>query len=143
MTSEVIKGHLRLSLSLKSFLQFIFVSRLILITFEECQHYEDAYFSLYDIWPLRSSKVKEDHLYAKNILAHSFMDRLNNVEFAQYKFTNLKRTQLTQKKKSQTISVRVHYKCVFQYPFLSFLTFFLYHQQFSISLSLYIPFLSL
>ena len=70
MTSEVIKGHIR-SYQNQPFLRYIFCFE----TFQKSQHYEDAYFSLYEVCPQRSSKVIKDQLSAKIILAHLDVNR--------------------------------------------------------------------
>ena len=73
MTSEVIKGNIRSSLNFKIIffcdIFFVYLTNDLLITFQECQHYENAIFFL---------KVIQGHirtLLKKIILVPSFMYR--------------------------------------------------------------------
>ena len=65
---KVIYSHLEIS----KYIYFIFNAESFK-TFQEYQHYQDTNFSLNAVG--MTSKVIQDHIYAKTILAHSFMDR--------------------------------------------------------------------
>ena len=69
MTSEVRKGHLKISKSSFSAIYFLLNVQSVK-NVSECQRYEDSNFSLNEVWPQGHIRP----LYAKIIQSHSFMD---------------------------------------------------------------------